>query len=84
MWVREQGKQAYLGGYASEEEAAEAHDVAELKCRGQKARINFPINRCALRTGGRPMSGCAPPASKLTWAATPKSRRLPRRTTLLP
>ena len=46
MWVRESGKQAYLGGYASEEEAAEAHDVAALKCHGLKAKTNFHISRC--------------------------------------
>ena len=45
MWVRESGKQAYLGGYASEEEAAEAHDVAALKCHGMKAKTNFHISR---------------------------------------
>ena len=47
VWVRESGKQAYLGGYASEEEAAEAHDVAALKCHGLKAKTNFHISRQA-------------------------------------
>lgn len=45
VWVRDTGKQAYLGGYASEEEAAEAHDVAALKCHGVKAKTNFHISR---------------------------------------
>ena len=45
VWVRESGKQAYLGGYASEEEAAEAHDVAAIKCHGLKAKTNFHISR---------------------------------------
>ena len=49
MWVREDGKQAYLGGYSTEEEAAEAHDVAALKCHGLKAKTNFHISRCFLR-----------------------------------
>ena len=46
VWVREDGKQAYLGGYSTEEEAAEAHDVAALKCHGLKAKTNFHISRC--------------------------------------
>ena len=45
VWVREDGKQAYLGGYSTEEEAAEAHDVAALKCHGLKAKTNFHISR---------------------------------------
>ena len=47
VWVSDEGKQAYLGGYATEEEAAEAHDVAALKCQGPKARTNFPVTRYA-------------------------------------
>ena len=72
MWVRESGKQAYLGGYASEEEAAEAHDVAALKCHGLKAKTNFHLSRHALATpmtlgyssGGNGMLGwpCLPAA----------------------
>ena len=45
--MREDGKQAYLGGYSTEEEAAEAHDVAALKCHGLKAKTNFHISRCS-------------------------------------
>jgi len=48
VWVREAGKQAYLGGYSTEEEAAEAHDVAALKCHGLKAKTNFHISRYPL------------------------------------
>ena len=48
VWVREDGKQAYLGGYSTEEEAAEAHDVAALKCHGLKAKTNFHISRYPL------------------------------------
>ena len=46
VWVREDGKQAYVGGYSTEEEAAEAHDVAALKCHGLKAKTDFHISRC--------------------------------------
>jgi len=31
--------------YSTEEEAAEAHDVAALKCHGLKAKTNFHISR---------------------------------------
>ena len=68
MWVRESGKQAYLGGYASEEEAAEAHDVAALKCHGLKAKTNFHLSRHACPSshlsGGNRMLGwpCLPAA----------------------
>ncbi|KAK9837035.1 hypothetical protein WJX81_008506 [Elliptochloris bilobata] len=47
VWVREEGKQAYLGGYSTEEEAAEAHDVAALKCHGLRAKTNFHLSRYA-------------------------------------
>lgn len=30
--------QVYLGGYEQEEHAAEAYDVAALKCKGRKVR----------------------------------------------
>jgi len=36
------GKQAYLGGYRDEEEAARAYDLAVLKIRGREAETNFP------------------------------------------
>lgn len=37
--------QVYLGGYEHEEHAAEAYDVAALKCKGRKVRINFDLAR---------------------------------------
>lgn len=40
--VWRQGKQAYLGGYKDEEEAARAYDMAVLKIRGREAETNFP------------------------------------------
>lgn len=34
----------YLGGYEREEHAAEAYDVAALKCKGRSIKTNFPIS----------------------------------------
>ena len=45
IWVRETGKQVYLGGYELEEHAAEAYDVAALKCKGKKVKTNFDISK---------------------------------------
>ena len=45
LWVKELGRQVYLGGYEHEEHAAEAYDVAALKCKGTRVRTNFPISR---------------------------------------
>jgi len=43
IWVRETGKQLYLGGFDNEAVAAEAHDLCALKIKGFKARgLNFP------------------------------------------
>lgn len=35
----------YLGGYELEEHAAEAYDVAALKCKGIKVKTNFPVQK---------------------------------------
>lgn len=32
IWVKDLGRQIYLGGYECEEHAAEAYDIAALKC----------------------------------------------------
>ncbi|BDA41853.1 probable AP2-like ethylene-responsive transcription factor PLT2 at C-terminar half [Coccomyxa sp. Obi] len=45
LWVKELGRQVYLGGYEKEEHAAEAYDVAALKCKGPRVRTNFPLSR---------------------------------------
>jgi hypothetical protein len=45
IWVKETGKQAYLGGYEEEAYAAEAYDVAALKCKGKTVKTNFPIEK---------------------------------------
>ena len=48
IWVRETGKQLYLGGFDREHSAAEAHDLCALKLRGRSARgLNFPLERYA-------------------------------------
>ncbi len=45
--MKELGRQVYLGGYEHEEHAAEAYDVAALKCKGPRVKTNFAISRCA-------------------------------------
>jgi len=48
IWVKSTGKQVYLGGYELEEHAAEAYDVAAIKCKGpSKVKPNFPIEKYA-------------------------------------
>lgn len=37
------------GGYKLEEHAAEAYDVAALKCKGPGVKVNFDLQRCATR-----------------------------------
>ena len=44
IWVKETGKQMYLGGYEKEEHAAEAYDVAAMKCKGGKAGRKVKLN----------------------------------------
>ena len=50
IWVKDTGKQMYLGGYEKEEHAAEAYDVAAMKCKGgkggrTKVKLNFPASK---------------------------------------
>eukprot|EP00963_Diacronema_lutheri_P005679 scaffold436_cov336-Pavlova_lutheri.AAC.18 len=45
IWVKETGKQVYLGGYEHEEHAAEAYDVAAIKCKGSTVKTNFPMSK---------------------------------------
>ena len=42
----------YLAGYEHAVHVAEAHDVAALRCKGAKAKINFPESRCAALYAG--------------------------------
>ncbi len=57
LWVKELGRQVYLGGYENEEHAAEAYDVAALKCKGPRVRTNFPLSRCIPWTSPGPTEG---------------------------
>jgi hypothetical protein len=41
IWLKETGRQMYLGAYENEDHAAEAYDVAALKIKGDAAKINF-------------------------------------------
>lgn len=43
--MKEMGRQVYLGGYEQEEHAAEAYDVAALKCKGAAVKTNFAASR---------------------------------------
>ena len=45
IWVKDLGRQVYLGGFEHESHAAEVYDVAALRVKGSKARLNFPIER---------------------------------------
>jgi len=45
IWVKQSGKQVYLGGYELEEHAAEAYDVAAIKCKGPRVKTNFPLEK---------------------------------------
>ena len=58
IWVRETGKQLYLGGFDFERAAAsEAHDLCALKLRGRRARrLNFPLETYA--AGARARRPC--------------------------
>ena len=47
---RQKGKQVYLGGYASEEEAARAYDKAAIKFWGEAAHLNFAREDYAVGT----------------------------------
>ena len=44
--MKELGRQVYLGGYEHQEHAAEAYDVAALKCKGFRVKTNFDAARC--------------------------------------
>lgn len=40
LWL--DGRQEYLGGFATEDDAAKAYDLAVLGCKGPSAEVNFP------------------------------------------
>lgn len=45
IWIKEMGRQVYLGGYEKEEHAAEAYDVAAIKSKGDKVKTNFDLSK---------------------------------------
>ncbi len=45
LWLN--GRQVYLGGFATEQEAAHAYDLAALGCKGPSAEINFSLAQYA-------------------------------------
>ncbi|KAK2077506.1 hypothetical protein QBZ16_004351 [Prototheca wickerhamii] len=48
IWVKDLGRQVYLGGYECEEHAAEAYDIAALKCKGRRGcKTNFDVSKYA-------------------------------------
>jgi hypothetical protein len=54
-----------LRRYSTEEEAAEAHDVAALKCHGLKAKTNFHLSRCGAPARRRAARGQRQPCLRL-------------------
>jgi len=47
IWIKELGRQVYLGGYECEEHAAEAYDIAALKSKGARTKTNFELSKYA-------------------------------------
>ncbi|PSC75719.1 pathogenesis-related genes transcriptional activator [Micractinium conductrix] len=45
IWVKELGRQVYLGGFEEEEQAAEAYDIMAIKAKGTAAATNFGLDR---------------------------------------
>ena len=43
--MKEIARQVYLGGYEHEDHAAEAYDVAAIKCKGPQVKTNFDKER---------------------------------------
>ena len=42
--IWEGGKQVYLGGFDSEDQAALAYDIAAVRCRGREAQTNYALS----------------------------------------
>lgn len=50
LWLK--GRQVYLGGFSSEEEAARMYDLAALGCKGPTADTNFPAGNYTEQVSG--------------------------------
>ncbi|XP_076901277.1 ethylene-responsive transcription factor WRI1-like [Bidens hawaiensis] len=57
-------KYTYLGTFATQEEAAEAYDLAAIRYRGGAAITNFDLSRYSERMGTSPIAHDDPPSSK--------------------
>ena len=49
LWLK--GRQLYLGGFNSEEDAARAYDIVALSCKGLHVATNFPSAHPHRRAG---------------------------------
>ena len=65
MWL--DSKQVYLGGFATEDDAARAYDLAAVGCKGPSVEINFPAADYAeaLRTDRAGLSQAGAPREVL-------------------
>jgi hypothetical protein len=71
--IWDSGKQVYLGGFDTEEQAALAYDIAAVKCRGPAAITNFNIQeyRAELENLHSVCTCALVHCSSLPWAHVP-------------
>jgi hypothetical protein len=79
IWVRDLGRQVYLGGYEAEEHAAEAYDIAALKAKGRGANTNFEIDKCARLRRPRPPDFASTARTPRLFASSPTRPPAPPR-----